>query len=153
MRCSHRLGICVSNTPRRYLVTNTKWTCRLPATLLPPRDVGSGYRRGVGGRGYFVGHEVPPVFERRTECAPVGAVRPCPIRVEPRPGAAPDVAGLERAHAGLGRPSPAWALSRPATSGAAPGRGSTRIGHGRTAPTGAHSVRRSNKGGTSWPTK
>ena len=26
MTCSHRLSICVSNTPRRYLVTKTKWT-------------------------------------------------------------------------------------------------------------------------------
>jgi hypothetical protein len=52
-----------------------------------------------------------------------------------------------------GRPSPAWDLSRPATSGAAQGRGSTRIGRGRTAPTGALPVRRSDTGGTSWPTK
>ena len=27
MMCAHRLSISVVNTPRRYLLTNTKWTC------------------------------------------------------------------------------------------------------------------------------
>src|SRR5664280_3575231 len=60
---------------------------------------------GVGGHRYVACYEVPSVPERRTEGAPGRPVRPRPVRVEPRPGAAPDVAALERAHAGLGRPS------------------------------------------------
>src|SRR5664279_4052777 len=104
MTCSHRLSISVSNTPPRYLVTNTKWTCRLWTTLRPLRILGSGSHLGVGGHRYVACYEVPSVSERRTGSAPVGAVRPRPVRVEPWLGAAPDVAALERAHAGLGRP-------------------------------------------------
>src|ERR1035437_8814770 len=105
MTCSHRLSICVLNTPRWYLTANTRWTCRLPATLRPRRVLGSGSRMGVAGRRYVACYEVPSVSGRRAESAPVGAVRPRPVRVEPRPGATPDVGTLERAHAGLGRPS------------------------------------------------
>src|ERR1035437_2943214 len=101
MTCSHRLSICVLNTPRRYLAANTKWTCRLPATLRPRRVLGSGSRLGVAGHRYVACYEVSPVPERRTGSAPVGAVRPRPVRVEPRPGATPDVAALERAHSGV----------------------------------------------------
>src|SRR5450756_662509 len=70
----------------------------------PRRVLGSGSCLGVGGRRYVVCHEVPPVPERCTGSAPAGAVRPCPVRVEPRPGAAPDVGTVERTHAGLERP-------------------------------------------------
>jgi hypothetical protein len=53
MTCSHRLSISGSNTPRRYLVTNSRWTCRLPAALRP-RLLGFGSHLGVGRRGYVV---------------------------------------------------------------------------------------------------
>src|SRR5664280_2095702 len=59
---------------------------------------------GVGGHRDVACYEVPSVSERRAGSAPVGAVRPRPIRVEPRTGATPDVAAVERAHAGLQRP-------------------------------------------------
>src|ERR1035437_963631 len=104
MTCSHALSICVLNTPRRYLTANTRWSCRLPATLRPRRVLGSVSRLGVGGHRYVACYEVPPVSERHAGSAPVGAVWLRPVRVEPRPGAAPDVAALERTHAGLGRP-------------------------------------------------
>src|ERR1035437_4918109 len=104
MTCSHRLSICVLNTPRRYLAANTRWTCRLPATLRPRRVLGSGSRLGVAGHRYVACHEVPSVSERHAGSAPVGAVRPRPVRVEPRPGAAPDVAALEGTHRGVQRP-------------------------------------------------
>ena len=81
------------NTPRRYLVTTAKWRCRLWTTL-GPQLWGCGSRRGVVARRYVVGHQVPLVSERCTEGAPGRAVRSWPVRVEPRPGAAPDLAAL-----------------------------------------------------------
>src|ERR1019366_1474070 len=60
---------------------------------------------GVGGHRYVACYEVPSVSGRRAGSAPVGAVRPRPVRVEPRPGAALDVGTLERAHSGVQRPS------------------------------------------------
>jgi hypothetical protein len=59
---------------------------------------------GVGGHRYVACHEVPSVSARRTGSAPVGAVRPRPIGVGPRPGSALDVAAPERARAELQRP-------------------------------------------------
>src|ERR1035437_970257 len=105
MTCSHKVSISVLNTPRLHLVTNAKWTCRLWTTLRPRRILGSGSHLGVGGHRYVACYEVPSVSERRTGSAPVGAVRPRPIRVEPRPGAALDVGTVERAHAGVQCPS------------------------------------------------
>src|SRR5664280_1156250 len=104
MSCSHRLSICVLNMPRRYLVTNTKWTCRLCTTLRPRRILGSGSHLGVGGHRYVACYEGPSVSERRAEGAPGRALRPRPIRVEPRTRTTPDVAGLARSHPGLQRP-------------------------------------------------
>src|SRR5665647_3765421 len=100
MTCSRGLSICVLNTPRPDLAANTRWACRLPATLRPRRVLGSGSRLGVAGRRYVACYEVPPVPERHAESAPVGAVRPRPIRVEPRPGATPDAVSYThlRAH-------------------------------------------------------
>src|SRR5665647_1000053 len=105
MTCSHRLSISASNTPCLYLVTNTRRTWRLWTTLRPRRVLRSGSHLGVGGRRYVVCHEVPSVPECRAGGAPVGAVRPRPVRVEPWAGAALDVGALERTHSGIQRPS------------------------------------------------
>src|SRR5450759_3467124 len=83
------------------LVMNTKWTCRWWTTLRPRLILGSGSRLGVGGRSYVVCREVPPVSECRAGSAPVGAVRPRPVRVEPWAGAAPDVAALAGPNPGI----------------------------------------------------
>src|SRR5450631_2739149 len=73
-------------------------------TTLRPRLLGFVSHLGVGRRGYVACHEVPPVPERRTGSAPGRAVRPRPVRVEPRTRTAPDVGALARSHAGLQRP-------------------------------------------------
>src|SRR5450759_3643251 len=114
MTCSPRVSISVSNTPRLYVVTNTRWTWRLWTALRPRRVVRSGSCLGVGGRSYVACHEVPAVPERRAGGAPVGAVRPRPVRVEPRPRAAPDVGALEGTDSGIQRPSRAVDCARAA---------------------------------------
>src|SRR5664280_1421357 len=60
---------------------------------------------GVGGHRYVACYEVSSVSERRAGSAPVGAARPCPVRVEPRPGATLMWRRWKGPHARLQRPS------------------------------------------------